>query len=114
MRRDAPAYYYPSNYNYAAPGWYRPWVYIGGSWTFRPYPYHVYYYRQYYRGGPAYYRGYPTRGYYGRGDYGRPGYYRDRSNYGRDRDDHRDRHDWGRRGDGEHDRGHHGDHDHER
>jgi len=44
----APLYYGPA-FAYAAPGWYHPWVYYGGAWVFRPYPYHVYYYRHYYR-----------------------------------------------------------------
>jgi hypothetical protein len=48
-------------YAYAAPTWYQPWVYYGGAWTYRPYPYHVWYYRHYYR--PGFY-------------YGRPGPYR--------------------------------------
>ncbi|MXP29764.1 glycine zipper 2TM domain-containing protein [Porphyrobacter algicida] len=107
VRRDAPTYYYPSDYDYAAPGWYRPWVYVGGSWTFRPYPYHVYYYRQYYRGG-HWYEG--NRAYYGnRGYYRNPGYYRDR-------DDYRDRGDRWRRDGGDRDGRHHGgrDRDHDR
>jgi hypothetical protein len=44
-------------YVYAAPDWYRPWVYYGGAWVYRPYPYHVWYY-----------------GHYGRPYYGRPNY----------------------------------------
>jgi hypothetical protein len=43
----APLYYGPA-FAYAAPAWYHPWVYYGGAWVFRPYPYHVYYYRHYY------------------------------------------------------------------
>lgn len=50
----APLYVAPA-YAYAAPGWYNPWVFYGGAWVFRPYPYHAYYYHAYYRGG---YRGY--------------------------------------------------------
>lgn len=50
-------------YAYAAPDWYQPWVYYGGAWAYRPYPYHAWYYRHYYRPG-AYY-GRPGR-YYGR------------------------------------------------
>ncbi|MEO1967112.1 MAG: hypothetical protein ABGW87_00180 [Sphingomonadaceae bacterium] len=104
MRRDAPTYYYPSDYDYAAPGWYRPWVYVGGAWTFRPYPYHVYYYREHYRGGRWYGR---DRGYYGiRGYYGNRGYYRDR-------DDYRERRDWGRRGGRDGDNWHRRDRDHD-
>jgi hypothetical protein len=48
-------------YAYAAPGWYQPWVYYGGAWTYRPYPYHVWYYRHYYR--PGFYYGRPRGGY---------------------------------------------------
>ena len=61
-RAGAPAFSYGGYggepYAYAAPGWYRPWVYYGGAWVYRPYPYHVWYY-----------------GHYGRPYYGRP-YYR--------------------------------------
>jgi hypothetical protein len=38
---------------YAAPGWYRPWVWAGGRWAYRPYPYHRYYYRHYWAGRPG-------------------------------------------------------------
>ena len=63
---------YFSNYYYAAPGWYRPWVYVGDRWTYRPYPYHDYYYRAY---RPYHPYGWGDRGYYGRpGGYGRPGW----------------------------------------
>jgi hypothetical protein len=54
---------YFSNYYYAAPGWYRPWVYVGDRWTYRPYPYHDYYYRAY---RPYHPYGWGNRGYYGR------------------------------------------------
>ncbi|MBU6267404.1 MAG: glycine zipper 2TM domain-containing protein [Sphingomonadales bacterium] len=68
VRRDAVVYAYDGpEYAYAAPGWYRPWVFIGGSWTYRPYPYHDWYYRTYrgyrpeggyrYRSGPESWRG---------------------------------------------------------
>jgi hypothetical protein len=30
---------------YAAPGWYDPWLWYGGHWIYRPYPYHRYWYR---------------------------------------------------------------------
>jgi hypothetical protein len=30
---------------YAAPGWYDPWIWYGGHWIYRPYPYHRYWYR---------------------------------------------------------------------
>jgi hypothetical protein len=57
-RGGAVAYsYQPEGYYYAAPGWYRPWVYIDNSWVYRPYPYHDYYYRTW------------------RGGYGRPGWH---------------------------------------
>lgn len=43
---------YGSPYYYAAPGWYRPWIFVGGRWTYRPYPYHAFYYGHYgYRAG---------------------------------------------------------------
>jgi hypothetical protein len=61
VRRDAPAFSYGGYagvpYAYAAPGWYRPWAFYGGVWSYRPYPYHVWYSRhygyphRYYRGG---------------------------------------------------------------
>ena len=54
VRGGAPDFYYAGYggpYVYAAPGWYRPWIWYGGQWTYRPYPYHVWYYRHYYRGG---------------------------------------------------------------
>ncbi|MDE2403269.1 MAG: hypothetical protein KGM17_00950 [Sphingomonadales bacterium] len=63
VRREAVTYSYRApDYYYAAPGWYRPWVYIGGAWTYRPYPYHDWYYRTY-RARP--YSGYGYRGYGG-------------------------------------------------
>lgn len=34
---------------YAAPAAYDPWIWYGGRWIYRPYPYHRYYYRHYYR-----------------------------------------------------------------
>ena len=53
-RNGAPEYSYSyPGYAYAAPGWYRPWVFIGGGWAYQPYPYHTYYYHSYkepYRG----------------------------------------------------------------
>ena len=70
VRRGAYAYdYAPAGYYYAAPSWYVPWVFVGGAWAFRPYPYHDYYFRTYrggyggYRGGYGGYRG----GYHGGG-----------------------------------------------
>jgi hypothetical protein len=50
LREGAPAFYYSGYagpYLYAAPGWYRPWVWYGDRWVYRPYPYHVWYYRHY-------------------------------------------------------------------
>ena len=62
MRRGAPAFYYDgyaSGYYYAAPEWYRPWIFVGGRWTYRPYPYHRWYYGHYGygRGWGGHYRG---------------------------------------------------------
>jgi hypothetical protein len=67
VRREAPPLAYDAgyyaDYSYAAPGWYRPWVFVDGYWNYRPYPYHAWYYRTY-------------RPYWGRpGFYGRPAYY---------------------------------------
>jgi len=65
VRRGAPIYVYAQpDYAYAAPGWYRPWVFVDGYWVYRPYPYHEWYYRTYRGPGPVY---------YGR-PYGGPGY----------------------------------------
>ena len=52
VRSDAPAFYYQAYggpYYYAAPGWYRPWVWYDGRWSYRPYPYHAWDYNHYYR-----------------------------------------------------------------
>lgn len=60
VRRGATFVYSTPGYDYAAPGWYRPWAYSGSEWTYRPYPYHTWYYRTY-RGhgyGGGYRRGY--------------------------------------------------------
>lgn len=65
VRNDAPTFVYggyDAPYYYAAPGWYRPWVFYDGRWSYRPYPYRAWYYRH--RG---YGRPYPYRGGYGRG-----------------------------------------------
>jgi hypothetical protein len=47
LRAGAPAFYAPPVYGpgvvYAAPGWYDPWIWYGGHWIYRPYPYHRYY-----------------------------------------------------------------------
>jgi hypothetical protein len=55
---DAPAFAYSgygaTPYVYAAPAWYRPWTFYGGRWTYRPYPYHVFYARRFY-GRPGVY-----------------------------------------------------------
>ena len=45
LRGGAPAFYYGGAYAYAAPGDYQPWAFYGGRWTYRPYPYHGWYYR---------------------------------------------------------------------
>jgi hypothetical protein len=50
VRDGAPGWGYDANYDYAAPGWYRPWVWYGDRWVFRPYPYHNWYYRHYHGG----------------------------------------------------------------
>lgn len=52
VREGGYAYTYapPAGYYYAAPGWYQPWVFVGGSWVYRPYPYHDWYWHTY-RGG---------------------------------------------------------------
>jgi hypothetical protein len=47
---------------YAAPAWYRPWVFVGSRWVYRPYPYHRFYARYYgprrfYYGRPGWRRG---------------------------------------------------------
>ncbi|MDE2302086.1 MAG: hypothetical protein KGK11_05955 [Sphingomonadales bacterium] len=49
--------YAPPGYYYAAPGWYRPWVFIDGNWIYRPYPYHSWYWHHYHD--------WDGRGYYG-------------------------------------------------
>lgn len=67
VRRGAPEFYYPADYGpyyYYAPSWYRPWIYVGGRWSYRPYPYHDYYYRAYGPGRPGW------RPHYGRPYYG--------------------------------------------
>jgi hypothetical protein len=35
---------------YAAPGWYDPWIWYGGHWIYRPYPYHRYWYHSHFHG----------------------------------------------------------------
>lgn len=78
VRSGAPAFYYEgygNPYYYAAPDWYRPWVFVGDRWTFRPYPYHAWYYHRYFYGRPGWGRGY--HGYHGyRGYHGHWGGYR--------------------------------------
>ena len=80
VRRGASYSYSTPGFYYAAPNWYRPWVFVGSEWAYRPYPYHDWYYRTYrghgYGGG---YRGEYRGGY--RGDYG--------GNRGHQRGDHR-------------------------
>ena len=67
VRHDAVAFNYaPTDYYYAAPDWYRPWVFIDNSWVYRPYPYHAYFYRHY--RGP--WHGGRGRGYYGHRGHG--------------------------------------------
>ena len=58
VRDGAPDFEYAGGpYFYAAPGWYDPWIWWGGRWTFRPYPYHSFYYQHYWRGGRGDWRG---------------------------------------------------------
>lgn len=48
MRAGAPPFYAGPAYGpviYAAPDWYNPWVWYGGHWIYRPYPYHRYWVR---------------------------------------------------------------------
>jgi hypothetical protein len=52
LRSGAPAFYYgppPGGVAvvYDAPTWYNPWVFYGGSWVYRPYPYHRYWHEHY-------------------------------------------------------------------
>ena len=70
VRGQATGYYYNGPaYYYAAPAWYQPWVFMGGAWLYRPYPYHDWYWRTY--RGPAYRGGYGGHGPYGgHGGYG--------------------------------------------
>jgi hypothetical protein len=66
VRRGAPAYVYAQpDYYYAAPGWYRPWVFVDGFWVYRPYPYHVWYWHTY--RGPGWHGGYGRPYHYGHG-----------------------------------------------
>lgn len=52
VRDDAPEFAFGGGpYFYAAPGWYDPWVWGDDRWIYRPYPYHVWYYQHYSRGG---------------------------------------------------------------
>jgi hypothetical protein len=63
VRRGAPAFYYDgyaSGYSYAAPEWYHPWVFVEGRWSYRPYPYHSWYYGHY--GYRRFHGGYGRRG----------------------------------------------------
>jgi hypothetical protein len=53
VRAGAPSFYPGPVYGpviYAAPDWYNPWVWYGGHWIYRPYPYHRYWYRTHPRG----------------------------------------------------------------
>lgn len=64
VRRDGPNFYYDgwnSGYYYAAPAWYHPWVFVEGRWSYRPYPYHTWYYRHYGWGRPGWRGGYRHR-----------------------------------------------------
>lgn len=52
----APAFYYGGGPTVVAPGWYNPWVWYGGHWTYRPY-------RSWYYRHPGYWRGHYRRRY---------------------------------------------------
>jgi hypothetical protein len=61
VRSGAPPFYYgppPGGVAvvYDAPTWYNPWIWYGGAWIYRPYPYHRYWGEHYYRGGRDYRR----------------------------------------------------------
>jgi hypothetical protein len=45
----APAFYYGGYVPVYGPGWYNPWIFVGGRWTYRPY-------RSWYWGHPGYWR----------------------------------------------------------
>jgi hypothetical protein len=48
LRPGAAAFYPPAVFGgvvYAAPPSYDPWIWYGGHWIYRPYPYHRYWYR---------------------------------------------------------------------
>ena len=45
LRGGAPGFEYGGRYAYAAPASYNPWLFSGGRWVYRPYPYHSWYYR---------------------------------------------------------------------
>jgi hypothetical protein len=48
VRPGSPAFIAPAfagGYVYSAPPGYRPWIWTGGRWAYRPYPYHRYWYR---------------------------------------------------------------------
>jgi len=59
IRAGAPAFYWggPAVVTYA-PGWYHPWVWAGGRWTYRPYRSWYWAHRGYWRPG---WRGHPYR-----------------------------------------------------
>ena len=48
-----PVFVFAGGYGYIAPPGYRPWVWVGGRWAYRPYPYHRYWYRYERRRGYA-------------------------------------------------------------
>lgn len=52
--------YAPPGYYYAAPAWYQPWVFVGGAWVYRPYPYHSWYWHTY-RGPRGWHEGWHGR-----------------------------------------------------
>ena len=61
-RGGAAQFSYGPDYVYGAPAWYRPWVFVGSRWIYRPYPYRAFYARHYrrpygFRRGPGFRRG---------------------------------------------------------
>lgn len=72
VRNGAPPFSYGGGggaaFLYAAPDWYQPWYFSGGHWLYRPYPYHIWYYRHYRWGDRWRGRGWRGGGHYRRWD----------------------------------------------
>ncbi|WP_223799935.1 hypothetical protein [Sphingomonas nostoxanthinifaciens] len=51
--RPAPQPFYPASpppsVVYVAPSWYDPWIWYGGHWLYRPYPYHRFWFDHHWR-----------------------------------------------------------------